>query len=47
MQHPDMDEMLRAKLIDWTLHCTTVCQMEEKNIFFIVVNLIDTYYKRV
>jgi len=24
-KHPELDEGLRAKLIDWILHCTTVC----------------------
>ena len=44
-RHSEIDETLRAKLIDWVQHCTSVCSMEEKNIFFLVINLIDTFYK--
>jgi hypothetical protein len=35
--HREISEYLRAKLIDWVLHCTEVCFMEEDNIFFFVV----------
>jgi hypothetical protein len=44
-KHPDINEILRAKLIDWVLHCTKVCNMEEHNILFIVIDLIDNFYR--
>eukprot|EP00347_Sterkiella_histriomuscorum_P021949 403332210 len=46
-RHTEINEVLRARLIDWVLHCTQICQMEEKNIFFIVVYLIDLYYQKI
>ncbi|CDW90722.1 UNKNOWN [Stylonychia lemnae] len=45
--HQEIDTQLRARLLDWILHCTQVAQMEEKNIFFIICHLIDTYYQRI
>ena len=46
-RHPEINESLRARLIDWILHCTKICDMEEKNIFFVTVKLMDLYYKRI
>lgn len=43
--HEEITESLRARLIDWILHCTQVCEMEERNIFFMVVNLVDYFYR--
>lgn len=42
--HPDISEQLRAKLIDWILHCTIACGIEEDNIFFIAIDLVDEFY---
>lgn len=46
-RHEGMTEALRARLIDWILHCTHVCNIEEKNIFFLVVDLVDLYFHKV
>ena len=35
---------MRAKLVDWVLHCTKVTQIEDKNVFFLAVAYIDSYY---
>ena len=43
-RHHGLTEDMRAKLIDWVLHCTHICKIEEKNIFFLIVDLIDLYY---
>ena len=43
--HEDISESLRARLIDWILHCTQVCEMEDRNIFFIVIRLVDFFYR--
>jgi hypothetical protein len=43
--HEDISESLRARLLDWILHCTQVCEMEDKNIYFIVVRLVDFFYR--
>lgn len=45
LMHKDITESLRARLIDWILHCCQVCEMEERNIFFLVVKLVDTFYR--
>ena len=42
---PEITESLRARLVDWVLHCTQVCEMEDKNIFFLVTEAIDTFYR--
>jgi hypothetical protein len=42
--HPEITELLRARLIDWIYHCTHVCEMEERNIFFQVIKLVDAFY---
>lgn len=44
MLHEDISEGLRARLIDWILHCTQVCEMDDCNIFFIVVRIVDFFY---
>ena len=38
---------MRAKLIDWVLHCTKVTQIEDKNVFFTAVMYIDLYYSKI
>ena len=38
---------MRVKLIDWVLHCTKVTQIEDKNVFFTAVQMIDCYYAKV
>jgi len=45
--HEEISESLRARLIDWVLHCTQVCEMEERNIFFVVVKLVDHFYMHI
>ena len=42
--HEEISEALRARLIDWILHCTQVCEMEDRNIFFMVVRIVDFFY---
>lgn len=44
-QQTEITESLRARLLDWVLHCTQVCEMEDRNIFFIVAETIDTFYR--
>lgn len=44
-RHPEITEALRARLIDWILHCTQVCEMTERNIYFIVIKLVDAFYR--
>jgi hypothetical protein len=39
---PEITESLRARLVDWVLHCTHVCEMEENNIVFHVTEAIYT-----
>ena len=44
-QQTEITESLRARLLDWVLHCTQVCEMEDRNIFFIVAETIDNFYR--
>ena len=47
MRHPQIKDVMRAKLYDWVLHCTKVTQIEDKNVFFTAVQYIDSYYSKV
>jgi len=44
IMHEEISEALRARLIDWILHCTQVCEMDDRNIFFMVVRIVDFFY---
>jgi hypothetical protein len=46
-RHPQIKEVMRAKLFDWVLHCTKVTHIEDKNVFFTACQYIDAYYAKV
>ena len=45
--HPQIKDVMRAKLYDWVLHCTKVTQIEDKNVFFTAVQYIDMFYAKI
>lgn len=46
-RHGQIREVMRAKLLDWVLHCTKVTQVEDKNVFFTACQYIDSFYYKV
>ena len=42
--HPTLSFDLRAKIIDWIYNAITKSKVEDKNVFFFAVKLLELYY---
>ena len=42
--HPSLSFDLRSKIIDWIYNASTKSRVEDKNVFFFAVKLLDLYY---
>ena len=42
--HPSLSFDLRSKIIDWIYNASNKSRVEDKNVFFFAVKLLDLYY---